>query len=158
MSQDFNHFDGAGNAVMVDVSGKDVTVREASARGSIAMRPETLRAISDGAVKKGDVLSIARVAGIMAAKRTFELIPLCHPLILDSCRVEFEFDEENCAVEAVCSVRAAGRTGVEMEALTGVTAALLTIYDMCKSADRGMEIRSVRLTRKSGGKSGEYTL
>lgn len=157
MEHALNHFDGEGNAVMVEVSGKEITARTAIAKGRIAMKPETLRAIKEGTAKKGDVLGVSRVAGIMAAKRTWELIPMCHPLLIEKCAVDFTLNEENPAVEAVCTVRTTGRTGVEMEALTGVTAALLTIYDMCKAIDRGMEIGPVYLAYKEGGKSGVYS-
>jgi cyclic pyranopterin phosphate synthase len=149
------HFDAAGRAAMVDVSAKAETVREATARGRITMRPETLALIAEGRAGKGDVLGVARLAGIMAAKRTADLIPLCHPLPLSSVSIELELTEPD-AVEIAATVRTAGRTGVEMEAMTAVTVAALTIYDMVKAADRGMRIEGVRLTRKSGGKSGTY--
>ena len=149
------HFDAAGRAAMVDVSGKAETERRATARGRVVMKPATLALIRGGQVGKGDVLGIARVAGIMAAKRTAELIPLCHPLPLSAVTLELEPTGED-AVEIAATVTTAGRTGVEMEALTAVTVAALTIYDMCKAADRGMRIEAVRLTRKSGGKSGLF--
>jgi cyclic pyranopterin phosphate synthase len=152
-----NHLDDAGNAVMADVSEKDETKRRAVAAGFIAMKRETFDAIASGAIPKGDVLAVARVAGIMAAKRTPELIPLCHPLMIEKCTVDFIMREEENAIEARCAAFVTGKTGVEMEALTGVSAALLTIYDMCKAIDRGMEIRNIALLEKSGGKSGTYT-
>ena len=148
------HFDAAGNAVMVDVSEKPVTARQAVARGIITMNAEAFAAVERGTVKKGDVLGVARIAGIMATKRTSELIPLCHPLPLTKVSVDFTLLPERQAVEAVCTVKTTGVTGVEMEALTGVSTALLTIYDMCKAVDRGMEIVDVRLLRKEGGRSG----
>ncbi|MFT8242716.1 cyclic pyranopterin monophosphate synthase MoaC [Roseomonas sp. BN140053] len=149
------HFDAAGRAAMVDVSGKAETERRATARGRVVMQPATLALIRGGQVGKGDVLGIARVAGIMAAKRTAELIPLCHPLPISAVTLELEPTGED-AVEIAATVTTAGRTGVEMEALCAVTVAALTIYDMCKAADRGMRIEAVRLTRKSGGKSGLF--
>lgn len=150
------HIDENGNAVMVDVGDKAETCRTAVARGEILVGRAAFDAIKNGAVKKGDVLTVAQVAGIMAAKRTWELIPLCHPLALSKCAVEFTLSEERRAVEAVCTVRVTGQTGVEMEALTGVTTALLTIYDMCKAIDRGMVLGDIHLVRKSGGKSGDF--
>lgn len=149
-----NHFDAAGNAVMVDVSQKADTVRQASAAGRILVSPACLEAIRSGTAKKGDVLGVARVAGIMAAKRTSELIPLCHPLPITRALVDFTLLEELPGVEAVCTVSCTGKTGVEMEALTGCTAALLTIYDMCKAMDRGMTLTGIYLMEKDGGKSG----
>jgi cyclic pyranopterin phosphate synthase len=153
---DFTHFDAEGKAVMVDVSDKEVTERVAEARGSVIMQPETLAKIRDGGVKKGDVLSVARLAGIMGAKRTPDLIPLCHPLALTSVKVELSLDTARSAVDITATCKLKGRTGVEMEALTAVTIAALTVYDMCKAVDRGMRITEVRLTHKSGGKSGSY--
>ena len=150
------HFDTTGNAVMVDVSEKPVTAREATAHGVITMNAEAFAAVCDGTVKKGDVLGVARIAGIMATKRTSELIPLCHPLPLSKVSVEFALDEARQAVEAFCTVKTTGVTGVEMEALTGVSTALLTIYDMCKAVDKGMELGEIHLVKKSGGKSGLY--
>ena len=149
------HFDAAGRAAMVDVSAKAETVREATARGRITMRPETLALIAEGRAGKGDVLGVARLAGIMAAKRTAELIPLCHPLPLSAVTLDLELAAPD-AVEIAATVRTAGRTGVEMEAMTAVSVAALTIYDMVKAADRGMRIEAVRLVRKSGGKSGLF--
>lgn len=151
-----NHIDAAGNAVMVDVSGKAETKRRAVATGFISMKPETFAAIAGGAMPKGDVLATARIAGIMATKRTPDLIPLCHPLMIEQCTVDFVLHAEESAIEAICTTLVTGKTGVEMEALTGVSVALLTIYDMCKAMDRDMEIRSIALSEKSGGKSGSY--
>lgn len=152
----FNHFDEAGNAVMVDVSEKEVTARTAVATGSIRVSTDVMEAVQNGTAKKGDVLGVARVAGIMAAKRTSELIPMCHPLFLTKCTVDFELDEEKLTITALCTVKTDGKTGVEMEALTGVSVALLTIYDMCKAMDKGMCINDVHLMSKQGGKSGEF--
>jgi cyclic pyranopterin phosphate synthase len=154
MEREFTHFDERGNAIMVDVSAKEVTERLAVARGNITVSGETLSAIRGGKVKKGDVLGVARIAGIMAAKRTSSLIPLCHPLVFDSCAVDFTLGEDK--IEAVCTVKLSGKTGAEIEALTGVSAALLTIYDMCKALDRAMVISDIRLWEKSGGKSGHF--
>jgi cyclic pyranopterin phosphate synthase len=153
----FTHFDEAGNAVMVDVTGKAMTERVAIASGRVLMRPETLALIERRQVAKGDVLSVAQLAGIMAAKRTAELIPLCHPLPLSSVKVELTCRPEPAAVAITATCRTVGRTGVEMEALCAVSAAALTVYDMCKAVDRGMRITDVRLRHKSGGKSGTYT-
>ncbi|MBX6322083.1 MAG: cyclic pyranopterin monophosphate synthase MoaC [Rhodospirillaceae bacterium] len=150
------HFDAEGRAVIVDVSDKPVSERVAVARGSITMRPETLRRITAGEVGKGDVLGVARLAGIMAAKRTPDLIPLCHPLPLTSVSVDLVPDPERSAVDITATCKLAGRTGVEMEALTAVAMAALTVYDMCKAVDRGMVIGDIRLVHKSGGKSGTY--
>lgn len=150
-----SHFDGHGASRMVDVGAKDVTVRIARASGRVEMRPETLRLVRQGKAAKGDVLGVARLAGIMAAKRTAELVPLCHPVPLDSVSVQFEFpDAATVAIEA--EARATYRTGVEMEALVAVSLAALTIYDMCKSVDRGVVIRQVQLEEKSGGRSGHF--
>lgn len=151
------HLDDQGRARMVDVSAKDVTVREATARGRIAMTAETLAMITEGRAKKGDVLAAARIAGIMAAKKTHELIPLCHPLMIASVALDFTPDTAGHAIDVAATVRVEGKTGVEMEALTAVSVACLTIYDMCKSADRAMRIGDIRLTEKSGGKSGHYS-
>ncbi|MCW8836919.1 MAG: cyclic pyranopterin monophosphate synthase MoaC [Rhodospirillales bacterium] len=152
----FTHFDAEGNAVMVDVSEKGETERTATAKGSIIMQPETMRMITDGTVKKGDVLSVAQLAGIMGAKRTPDLIPLCHPLALSSVRVDLSCDPTRNAVDIEATCKLTGRTGVEMEALTAVSVAALTVYDMCKAVDRGMRIVDIRLTHKDGGKSGAY--
>ncbi len=153
---DFTHFDDEGKAVMVDVGGKDVTERTATAQGSVLMRAETLKAIQDGGHKKGDVLGVARLAGIMAAKRTPDLIPLCHPLALTSVRVDLVCDAARNAVDITATCKLTGRTGVEMEALTAVSVAALTVYDMCKAVDRAMRITEIRLTHKAGGKSGTF--
>lgn len=153
---EFTHFDPGGKARMVDVSGKEDTRREATAEGTIRMSRECFRKVAEGTVEKGDVLGAARIAGIMGAKRTQELIPLCHLLTLTGLSVEFELLEEESAVRAVCTAGTVGKTGAEMEALTGVSCALLTIYDMCKAADRAMEMGEIRLVKKSGGKSGTY--
>ncbi|HVC59859.1 MAG TPA: cyclic pyranopterin monophosphate synthase MoaC [Acetobacteraceae bacterium] len=150
----FTHFDAAGNAAMVDVSAKPETDRSATARARVAMRPETAAMIRAGTARKGDVLGVARIAGIMAAKRTAELIPLCHPLPVSAVTLELTAGED--AVEIAATVRTTGRTGVEMEALTAASVAALTVYDMCKSVDRGMRIEAVRLVHKAGGKSGEF--
>lgn len=151
-----SHFDAAGKAVMVDVSTKDVTVRTAVAEGEIKVGPVILQAIQQGTAAKGDVLGVARVAGIMAVKRTADVIPLCHPLPVSLCTVDFDIDAATASVWVRCTVGVTGRTGVEMEALTGVSVALLTIYDMTKALGKDMEIRSVRLVEKHGGKSGDY--
>jgi cyclic pyranopterin phosphate synthase len=153
----FTHFDSKGSAILVDVSGKGASARTAVAKGGIAMNGGTLAAILGGTVGKGDVLGVARLAGIMAAKKTSGLIPLCHPLIFDACTVDFSPDTAANRIEAVCTVKLTGRTGAEMEALTGVSVALLTIYDMCKALDRTMEIGNIRLWEKIGGKSGHFT-
>jgi cyclic pyranopterin phosphate synthase len=152
----FTHFDAEGRAVMVDVTEKDVTDRVAVAKGSVRMAPETLRLVMEGGLQKGDVLSVARLAGIMGAKRTPDLIPLCHPLALTSVKVDLVCDPDRSTVEITATCRLSGRTGVEMEALTAVSVAALTVYDMCKAVDRGMVIGEVRLVRKEGGKSGTY--
>ena len=151
-----NHFDEAGNAVMVDVTEKDITTRIAVATGEITMNQETYEVVKQARAKKGDVLGVARVAGIMATKKTSELIPMCHPLMLTKASIDFELEEETSTIRAICTTKLAGRTGVEMEALTGVTTALLTIYDMCKAMDRSMCIQNVHLLEKLGGKSGHY--
>jgi cyclic pyranopterin phosphate synthase len=152
----FTHFDAAGNAAMVDVSAKPATDRSATARARVTMRPETAAMIRDGTAKKGDVLGVARIAGIMAAKRTADWIPLCHPLPITSAVVDLALNTAGSAVEIAATIRTAGRTGVEMEALTAVSAAALTIYDMLKAVDRGMRIEAIRVTGKSGGKSGDF--
>jgi cyclic pyranopterin phosphate synthase len=152
-----SHFDAAGNAVMVDVSAKAATERVAVASGRVLMRPETLALIERGGVKKGDVLSVAQLAGIMGAKRTADLIPLCHPLALSAVMVELVCTAEPPAVEITATCRVRGQTGVEMEALCAVSAAALTVYDMCKAVDRGMAITDIRLRHKAGGRSGSFT-
>ena len=153
---DFTHFDPGGKAWMVDVSGKEDTRREAAAEGAIRMSRECFDQVKQGSIEKGDVLGTARVAGIMGAKKTAELIPLCHILNLTKVSVSFDLNPEACTVRAVCTAGTVGKTGVEMEALTGVSCALLTIYDMCKAVDKCMEIGEIRLVRKSGGKSGDF--
>jgi len=155
MSQEFSHFDARGNAAMVDVGAKPVTERTATARARVAMLPATAALIRSGGAKKGDVLGVARIAGIMAAKRTAELIPLCHPLPISAVTIDLTVADD--AVEIAATVRTTGQTGVEMEALTAASVAALTVYDMCKSVDRGMRIEAVRLTHKAGGKSGEFS-
>jgi cyclic pyranopterin monophosphate synthase len=152
----FTHFDAAGQAHMVDVGAKDVTLRVARAAGRIVMQPGTLALIRDGSAKKGDVLGVARIAAIQAAKRTADLIPLAHPLPLTRIVVSFDYDERAHAVGIEVTAETIARTGVEMEALTAVSAGLLTIYDMCKAVDRGMRIEGVRLLEKRGGKSGDF--
>lgn len=156
MAGKLNHFDSHGNAIMVDVTDKNVTEREAIATGKIFVCDETYERILTGNMAKGDVLAVARVAGIMATKKTSELIPMCHPLMLTKSKVDFEFNEEEKSISATCLVKLSGKTGVEMEALTGVNVALLTIYDMCKAIDKGMVISDVHLVKKSGGKSGDF--
>ena len=150
------HLDAAGNAHMVDVSEKDVTSRTATAAATVHMLPETLALILEGKAKKGDVLATARIAGIMAAKRTHELIPLCHPLMISKVSVEFAPDTDQSNIAVTATVKVEGKTGVEMEALTACTVACLTLYDMCKAVDRAMKITDVRLVEKSGGKSGHF--
>jgi cyclic pyranopterin monophosphate synthase len=152
----FTHFDKEGKAHMVDVSDKVETERVATAKGSVLMQPSTLALIRDGGVKKGDVLSVARLAGIMGAKKTPDLIPLCHPLALTSVQVDLTLDEARNAVDITATCKLVGKTGVEMEALTAVSVAALTVYDMCKAVDKGMQIVDIRLTHKSGGKSGTF--
>lgn len=151
------HLDATGNAHMVDVSDKHVTSRSATARAQVTMLPETLALILGGTAKKGDVLATARIAGIMAAKKTHELIPLCHPLLITKICVNFLADEKASSIEVSATVRVDGKTGVEMEALTACSIAALTLYDMCKAVDRGMKITDLRLTEKTGGKSGSFT-
>jgi cyclic pyranopterin monophosphate synthase len=157
VSGEFSHFDASGNAVMVDVGAKPVTERTATARARVVMLPGTLALIRSGGAKKGDVLGVARIAGIMAAKRTAALIPLCHPLPISAVNIELSADEATSAVEIAATVRTTGQTGVEMEALTAASVAALTVYDMCKSVDRGMRIEAIRVTHKAGGKSGEFS-
>ena len=153
---EFTHFDEKGNARMVDVSGKGVTHRIAVAEGNISVSREVMDAIKGNKVKKGDVLTVAQVAGIMGTKRTPDLIPMCHPLSLTNAEITFEVDEEACEIKAICRAVTDGKTGVEMEALTGVSTALLTIYDMCKAIDKRMVIKDIHLVSKEGGKSGEF--
>lgn len=153
---DFTHFDNNGNAVMVDVSDKEITEREAIALGRIKVSKACFDAVKNGTAKKGDVLGVARIAGIMGAKKTSELIPLCHVLNLTKVSIDFHLLEDTLEIEAVCTVKVSGKTGVEMEALTGVSVTLLTIYDMCKAIDKTMEIGSIYLAEKTGGKSGKF--
>lgn len=157
-STSLTHLDDDGRVSMVDVGWKPVTDREAVARGHVSMQPETLRLIKQGLMKKGDVLTIAQLAGIMASKRTSEFIPLCHPLPLNKVDVDLELDEPNSRVIVTATARTSGKTGVEMEALTAVSVAGLTVYDMCKAVDRGMRIEAVRLVSKTGGQSGDIIL
>ena len=157
MSGGFTHFAASGNAVMVDVSAKPATDRTATARARVVMSAETLAMIEAGTAKKGDVLGVARIAGSMAAKRTAELIPLCHPLPIAAVVLELTPDRAAKAVQIAATVRTTGQTGVEMEALTAVSVAALTVYDMCKAVDRGMRIEDLRVVHKAGGKSGEFT-
>jgi cyclic pyranopterin phosphate synthase len=157
MTEKLTHFDERGAAHMVDVAGKPETRRCATAAGNIRMRRETLALVTSGSAKKGDVLGVARIAAIQAAKRTSELIPLCHPVPLTSVAVEFAIDEAGSRIECRVTAECTARTGVEMEALTAVSVALLTIYDMCKAVDRGMTMGEIRLVEKRGGKSGTYT-
>ncbi len=151
----FTHFDAAGRAAMVDISDKSETNRSATARARVVMQPATLALIREGRSRKGDVLGVARIAGIMAAKRTAELIPLCHPLPIAA--VAIELDPAEDGIEIAATVRTTGRTGVEMEALTAASVAALTVYDMCKSVDRLMRVEGLRVVHKAGGKSGEFT-
>ena len=153
---EFTHFNQNGDAIMVDVSEKKETVREATAYGKIVMSKECFNKVKNGEMGKGDVLSVARIAGIMGAKKTSELIPLCHILNLTKVEIDFALLEEESAIEVTCIVKVVGKTGVEMEALTGVNIALLTIYDMCKAVDKGMKIDNIHLLKKTGGKSGTW--
>ena len=155
--KNFTHFDAQGNAIMVDVSAKASTARLAVAKGSVHMQPATVALIASGKLKKGGVLAVAQLAGIMAAKRTPDLIPLCHPVALSSVAVDLDCDKKASAVHITVTCKLTGQTGVEMEALTAVSAAALTVYDMCKSVDRSMHITDIRLAKKSGGKSGTFT-
>lgn len=156
--KELTHIDASGRAKMVDVTGKPDTQREAVAKGSVRMKPSTFNLIKEGGVAKGDVLAAARLAGIMAAKQTPQLIPLCHPILIGDVKVEFNLDEKNSTVEIIAMVKSTGKTGVEMEALTAVAIAALTVYDMCKAVERGIQIEGIRLIRKSGGKSGAIIL
>ncbi len=153
---EFSHFDNKGNAVMVDVTQKEETERIAIAEGTIKVNETILNKIKEGTMGKGDVLNVARIAGIMAAKKTFELIPMCHIILLTKCSVDFEIDENKKEIKAVSTVKTTGKTGVEMEALTAVNITLLTIYDMCKAVDKGMVINNIHLVEKNGGKSGDF--
>jgi cyclic pyranopterin phosphate synthase len=148
MPAEFSHFDSQGNAIMVDVSGKEITLRTAIAKGSISMNNDAIKAVLGGTSKKGDVLGVARIAGIMAAKKCADLITLCHPLKFDKCAVDFSSNETKNEIEASCEVKLSGKTGVEMEALTGVSVALLAIYDMCKAIDKEMVIGNIRVLAK----------
>ena len=150
----FTHFDEKGNARMVDVSEKDITARQAVAKGKIRVSEVVYRAIEEGRVAKGDVLTVATTAGVMGAKKTWELIPMCHILQLTGCSIQWEMDPEHLEIHCTCTVRCNGKTGVEMEALTGVSTALLTVYDMCKALDKNMELGQIYLAEKEGGKSG----
>ena len=156
MENKLSHFDTEGNAIMVDVSEKAETTRTAVASGIIRVNDAVMEAVVNKTVQKGDVLGVARVAGIMAAKQTPHLIPMCHPLLLSKCAVDFEVNETENTIKASCTVKIKGQTGVEMEALTGVSVALLTIYDMCKAIDKRMEISDIHMEYKAGGKSGEF--
>lgn len=156
MEKGFTHFDGDGNAVMVDVSAKEVTYRTALATGYICVGSEIMTAVTGGNVKKGDVLGVARVAGIMGVKQTSLLIPMCHPLPVQKCSIDYKLDQEKNRIHVFCTVKTEGKTGVEMEALTGVQVALLTIYDMCKAIDKHMVISGIHLIEKKGGKSGDF--
>lgn len=158
MVDELTHIDASGRPRMVDVSHKPDTPREAVARGMVRMKASTLALIKGGATAKGEVLAVAQLAGIMAAKETPRLIPLCHPVLIGDIKIEFGLDEEGSAVEITTTVRSTGKTGVEMEALTATAVAALTIYDMCKAVDRGMRIENIRLVRKTGGKSGTIDL
>ena len=154
---EFTHFDEKGNAYMVDVSDKEITRRSATAQGSISVSREAMDAVMGKKIKKGDVFTVSQTAGIMGTKRTSDLIPMCHPLSLTNAKVDFEIDEETCTITAFCTAVTDGKTGVEMEALTGVSVALLTIYDMCKAIDKRMVIRDIHLVQKKGGKSGDFS-
>lgn len=150
------HFDEEGNAIMVDLTGKEETSRVAAAKGIIEVNSEIIRQIKENSLQKGDVLGVARIAGIMAAKKTSDVIPLCHPLLLSKVTIDFEIMEEKSEITALCTVKTEGKTGVEMEALTGVSTALLTVYDMCKAVDKGMVLKEIHLCEKHGGKSGDF--
>jgi len=156
MENKLTHFDSNGNAKMVDVSEKEKTVRIAVAAGKIKVSSETLDLIQKGQIGKGDVLNVARIAGIMAAKQTSSLIPMCHPLMISSCTIDFEIDDKNCEINIKSEVKITEKTGVEMEALTAVLVTALTIYDMCKAIDKRMIISDIHLLKKTGGKSGEF--
>ncbi len=153
---EFTHFDKNGNAIMVDVSEKNITERKAVASGQIQMSRECYDRVKEGKIEKGDVLCVARIAGIMGTKRTSDLIPLCHSLSLSNVEIEFELKDNECVIVTFCKVKTTGKTGVEMEALTGVQVTLLTIYDMCKAIDKNMEMSEIHLCKKTGGKSGTF--
>lgn len=156
MNDKLTHFDNKGNAIMVDVALKNKTERVAIATGKVKTSKEIINRIKEGTIGKGDVLAVARVAGIMAIKKTSDLIPMCHPIMIDGCSIDFEIDEENSQIIINSKVKIVDKTGVEMEALTGVSVAALTIYDMCKAVDKRMEIGEIHLVKKTGGKSGEF--
>ncbi len=156
MTDKLNHFDSKGNAIMVDITEKNITERKAIAKGKIFVNDETYKRILDGNMTKGDVLGVARIAGIMATKKTSDLIPMCHPLMLTKSQIDFEFNEKEKSITAISTVKLSGKTGVEMEALTGVNVALLTIYDMCKAIDKSMVISDIHLVEKTGGKRGNF--
>ena len=156
MKEKFTHFDSQGNAVMVDVTEKNKTERVATATGKVIASKETIDLIKEGKIGKGDVLGVARVAGIMAIKKTSDLIPMCHPIMINGCSIDFEIDEENSQIIINSTVKIFEKTGVEMEALTGVSVAALTIYDMCKAVDKRMKIDGIHLVKITGGKSGEF--
>lgn len=156
MEKKLNHFDSNGNAIMVDVTEKNITERQAIASGKIFVNDETFEKIVEGNMAKGDVLGVARLAGIMATKKTSDLIPMCHPLMLTKSKIDFKFNEDEKSITAISLVKLSGKTGVEMEALTGVNVALLTIYDMCKAIDKNMVISDIHLVEKTGGKSGKF--
>lgn len=153
---EFTHFDESGNAIMVDVTDKNDTVREAVAMGSIKLSEECYNKVKAGEMSKGDVLSVARIAGIMGAKKTSDLIPLCHILNITKVKIDFDTDDDNTTITVLCTAKTTGKTGVEMEALTGAGISLLTIYDMCKAIDKGMVISEIKLMKKTGGKSGTW--
>lgn len=153
---EFTHFDESGNAIMVDVTDKNDTVREAVAMGSIKLSKECYNKVKAGEMSKGDVLSVARIAGIMGAKKTSDLIPLCHILNITKVKIDFDTDDDNTTITVLCTAKTTGKTGVEMEALTGAGISLLTIYDMCKAIDKGMIISEIKLMKKTGGKSGTW--
>ena len=153
---EFTHFDEKGNAYMVDVSEKEITRRSASAQGTILVSRDVMDAVLGKKIKKGDVFTVAQTAGIMGTKHTADLVPMCHPLSLTNAKVSFSIDEEACTITAVCTAVTDGKTGVEMEALTGVSVALLTVYDMCKAIDKSMIIKDIHLVEKTGGKSGNF--
>lgn len=155
--KEFTHFDKNGNAVMVDVSDKAITERTAVAKGSIQLSKVCYDMVQSGSIKKGDVLGVARIAGIMGTKRTPDLVPLCHPIMLTKSSIDFESDDETHTITVYCTAKTSGVTGVEMEALTGVQVALLTIYDMCKAVDKNMLMTDIHLCTKTGGKSGDFT-
>ena len=153
---EFTHFDENGNAVMVDVSDKEITHRSATAKGTIICSKEIIEKVVNKTMKKGDVLGVARVAGIMGVKKTYEMIPMCHPLMITKCNIDFEVNQEMNTITVYCTVKVDGKTGVEMEAIHGVSVSLLTIYDMCKAVDKNMVISDIHLCEKHGGKSGDF--